>query len=90
METYVILLEFTDKGREQVGDLSAGREAFEDLIGDSDVELHEVLLTMGRFDGVAIVEAADADTLADVLLEYAEQGVARTETLRAFPAEEYL
>lgn len=90
MPTYVVLVELTEGGRERLDELSVGNDAFAELAGDRDVELRDVFLTMGRFDAVAIVEAPDGETLADVLVDYAGRGIAKTETMQAFPAEDFL
>ncbi len=52
------------------------------------VTLQTILWTQGRYDLVAVFEAPDEETVAAAMLGLAAQGNLRTETLRAFTAEE--
>ena len=52
-------------------------------------ELRGASVTMGRYDGVAIVEAPDDATIAKLALATAMQGTFQTETLRAFTESEF-
>jgi uncharacterized protein with GYD domain len=47
-----------------------------------------LLWTQGRYDLVGIIEAPDEETAAAVGLRAGMQGAVRTETLRAYDAEE--
>jgi uncharacterized protein with GYD domain len=89
METYIILGNFTQEGASNVKDsptrIEAARKAVE-AAGGKFLSWH---LTMGRYDFVAITEAADAKVAAAVLLAIGAQGNTRTETLRAFTEEEF-
>ena len=44
---------------------------------------------MGRYDAMYIVEAANDETAAATMLAVGAGGNVRTETLKAFPEEEY-
>jgi uncharacterized protein with GYD domain len=46
-------------------------------------------MTTGRYDMIAIIEAADDVTFAKALLANASQGSFTTETCRAFTEDEY-
>ena len=46
-------------------------------------------LTMSRYDMVAIVEAPSDEAIASVVLSLGSGGATRTETIRAFPWEQY-
>jgi len=46
-------------------------------------------LTMGRYDMILIVDAPNAETTAKIILQITSQGSVSTETLPAFPEEEY-
>jgi uncharacterized protein with GYD domain len=52
------------------------------------VKLETTVWTMGRYDIVAFIEAPDDETLSAALLRLAGTGNLRTETMRAFTAEE--
>ena len=52
-------------------------------------EMKSVYLTLGRHDMVAVLEAPDDAAYAKVMLVLGSKGGVRTETLRAFPEDEY-
>ncbi len=89
MPTYIVLLHFTQKGVETIKDgpkrLDAAKQAFR-AVG---AELKAYYLTMGRYDGIGIVEAPNDETIARIALGAASAGTIRTETLRAFTEDEY-
>jgi len=89
MATYLSFIKYTQKGAENIrqspGRLDAAREVFQRL----GVELKAFYLTMGRYDIVTVVEAPDDATAAKALLAVASGGSISTETVRAFPEQEY-
>jgi uncharacterized protein with GYD domain len=90
MATYVVLINLTQKGIEEIKEspsrLEAAKAAFKMMGG----ELKEFYLTMGRYDMVVIAEGTDDETAAKLALMIGAGGAIRTETLRAFPEDEYL
>jgi uncharacterized protein with GYD domain len=46
--------------------------------------------TLGRYDFVNVVEAADERTIARISLELGSRGTARYETLAAIPVDEFI
>lgn len=89
MPTYISLLQFTQKGIENIKEgparLDAARKLFRELGG----ELRTFYLTLGRYDAVAIFEAPDAEAVARGALASGSKGNVRTETFRAFTEDEY-
>ncbi len=89
MATYVILVNWTQKGIENVKEspkrLEAAKAAFKAAGG----EIKEFYLTMGRYDMVVLAEGPDDETAAKLALAIGSTGSIRTETLRAFPEAEY-
>lgn len=89
MPTYIALLKWTQQGISKVKDspsrLTAGREAFK----KAGIEMKDVYLTMGRYDLVCVLEAPDDETLAKGVLTLGSQGNVSTETLKAFPEDQY-
>ena len=89
MATFIILTNWTQKGIENVKDsptrLDAAKNAFKAAGG----ELKEFYLVTGRYDMVVVAEAPDAETAAKLALTIGAGGAVRTETLRAFPEDEY-
>jgi uncharacterized protein with GYD domain len=91
MPTYIGLLRYTSEGIKGIkGRFAQGnpndraREAARAL----GCELKAAYVTMGRYDGVAIVEAPDDETMAKLALLTGMQGTWSTETLRAFSESE--
>lgn len=89
MPTYIALLNWTSQGVSKISAspkrLDAGRKAFKKL----GVEIKDTYLTMGRHDLVCVIEAPDDETYAKAILSLAKQGNVSTETLKAFPEDEY-
>ena len=87
MATYVILCRFTQQG---IADIKHAPERFRanaERARQAGVEVKGVYLTLGEYDQVLIVEAADDETMATGLLMLGQQGNLRTTALRAFDAE---
>jgi uncharacterized protein with GYD domain len=89
MATYIVLVNFTQKGvgdiKESPARLEAAKGAFKDMGG----ELKAFYSVLGRYDSVVIAEAPDDETAAKLALAIGSQGNIRTETLRAFTEDEY-
>jgi uncharacterized protein with GYD domain len=84
MTTYVVLVNWTDKGIVNVRDtekrLAGGVKAAKDF----GVKLKEAYWTLGGYDMVSIMEAPDDESLSAHLLHVCSEGFIRTTTLRAF------
>jgi uncharacterized protein with GYD domain len=88
METYVILFRYTEQGMSDMKntpDRVAAARAATEAAGGKWVGWY---MTMGQYDGVVIVQAPNATVAAAVLVATGMQGNVRTETMRAFTAEE--
>jgi uncharacterized protein with GYD domain len=89
METYISLVSYTGEGVQHIEEspdrLDAAREVVESMGG----ELTHFFLTMGRYDAVAIMAMPDAETATQAGITISGGGAVRTETLRAFPEDEY-
>ena len=89
MATYVLLMRYTPRGAEHITDspdrIDAARKTFKTMGGT----LKQWYLTSGRYDGVALVEAPDEETLARAVLALNALGNVRTETMRAFDEREF-
>jgi uncharacterized protein with GYD domain len=88
MPTYVTLMKWTEQGvktaRETVNRGEQARQAIEGMGG----RLHTTLWVQGAYDVVAIAEWPDEDSAMAFLLATGMQGNLRTETMRAFTAED--
>ena len=86
MAYYVLLLNFTDQGVRTVRDTTKRADAFKAMAEKSGAKVHTLLWTLGQYDVVGIVEAADDLAATALCLSAAEMGNVKTQTLRAFDA----
>ena len=89
MPTYIVLSKWTNQGMQTIKNspsrLDAGRTAFEKV----GVKMKDFYMVMGQYDMVIVVDAPDDATLAKAALALASTGNIQTETMRAFPEDEY-
>ena len=89
MPTYMTLINYTQKGVENIKDspnrLDVGRELFKSM----GAELKSFYLAMGRYDAVVIGEGPDDETVIKLAMTLGAAGAIRTETLRVFTEDEY-
>lgn len=89
MPTYITLINWTQKGIENVKEspnrLDMAKKAFQ----AAGAEVKEFYLAMGRYDMVLVGEAPDDETAAKLALTVGSTGAIRTETLRVFTEDEY-
>jgi uncharacterized protein with GYD domain len=88
MAHYVLLTDFTDQGAKAVKDTVKRADAFRQMAEKSGVKVHALFWTLGQHDVVAIAEASDDAAATALSLSIASLGNVRTQTLRAFDAEE--
>jgi uncharacterized protein with GYD domain len=89
MPTYITLLHWTEQGIQNVKESPARLDQAREAIKSAGGELHAFYLTMGQYDAVAISEVPSDEGYAGILLAIGSAGAVRTETLRAFPEEDY-
>ena len=89
MATYVTLINYTQKGAENMKESPARLEAAKQLFNSMGAELKAFYLTMGRYDAMVISEGPDDETATKLAMTIGSLGAVRTETLRAFTEEEY-
>jgi uncharacterized protein with GYD domain len=88
MATFITLVNLTEQG---VRDFKASpdrAEKFKAAAQKAGVTVKEVYWTMGRYDAVMILEAADDKTTAAALVGLVSLGNVKTQTMRAFTATE--
>jgi uncharacterized protein with GYD domain len=89
MQTYVALVNWTQKGIQEFGESPSRVEKAKAAIASAGGEMKFFCLTLGRYDMMAVIEAPDDATYAKVMLVLGSKGGVRTETLRAFPEDEF-
>ena len=89
MATYIMMIGLTQEGMQKIEESADRLEATKKTCRDLGAEIKEFFMTMGRYDGVFLLEAPDDETVAKIALTIGSRGAIRTETLRAFTEEEY-
>jgi uncharacterized protein with GYD domain len=89
MPTYITLLRYTQQGVETMKQSPTRLEAAKQSVHQLGGEIKAFYLVMGQYDAVLISEAPDDETATKFALATAARGFVRTETLRAYPEEEY-
>ncbi len=89
MPTFMTFANWTDQGIRNVKESPARAEAAKELLRSLGGEVKQFYLLTGRYDIVVISEAPDGDVLVKFALAIGSLGNVRTETVRAFPEDEF-
>ena len=89
MATYIILINYTQKGIESIKESPARLDAAKQAFKAMGAEMKQFYLVTGRYDIVVVAEAPDDATVAKIALAMGSKGAIRTETFRAFTEGEY-
>ena len=89
MNTYILLVNFTQQGIQTIKDSPKRLEATKKAIEAAGGAYKGWYLTFGQYDAVFICEAPNDEAVARLLLATAGLGNVRTQTLRAFNEQEY-
>ena len=84
MAKYVTLLQFTDQGIRNVKDTMKRSEAATAEAEKMGIKITDVFWTMGAYDVVVLLEAADDETISAFALKIGSLGNSKTHTMRAF------
>ena len=88
MITYVVLVNFTDQGIRNAKDTLKRADAFKEMAKKFGVTVREMFWTQGLHDIVVITEAPDEASGTALNMSLCALGNVRTQTLRAFSANE--
>ncbi|MGH7407918.1 MAG: GYD domain-containing protein [Candidatus Methylomirabilales bacterium] len=88
MAFFVTLIKFTEQGIKGVSQTTKRAEAFREMAKKMGVTVKDIYWTLGRYDAVAVFEAPDDETATRLMLSVGSLGNVRTETLRAYNAQE--
>ncbi|HEX2013242.1 MAG TPA: GYD domain-containing protein [Roseateles sp.] len=86
MVTYIGLMNFTDKGLQDIKGTTQRAAAAREMAGKFGVNMREIFWTLGECDIVCVLEAQDEQALTAFSLSIAKQGNVRSKSLRAFTA----
>jgi uncharacterized protein with GYD domain len=88
MPTYIGLVKLTEQGMRNVKETTQRAKNFRQMAELAGLKVRELLWTMGRYDLVLVVDAPDDKTMSRVALRLGMLGNAKTETLKAFSAQD--
>jgi len=88
MATFITLGSFTDQGVRAIQDTVQRAEALRAKAKKLGATVKDVFWTLGSIDTVTIVEAPDEATVTALWMSVGAMGNIRTQTLRAFTADE--
>ena len=88
MATFISTVNFTDRGARAIKDTRARAEAFRKSAGALGIEIRDIFWTLGSADGLIVFEAPDEEAATALMLQLATAGTVRTQTARAFNAQE--
>jgi len=88
MATYIILGNFTDQGIRNVKDTIKRADAVKESARKFGVNMKEICWTMGPYDMIVTVEAADDASVSAFALAVGAAGNIRGQTLRAYSRDE--
>jgi uncharacterized protein with GYD domain len=86
--TYIALVNFTDQGVRHIRHTTERAKALIHAAANFGVRIKDLYWTMGAFDAVFTAEAPDDETITAFAMSMGSLGNIRTQTLRAFSADE--
>jgi uncharacterized protein with GYD domain len=89
MSTYIVLINFTQQGLQNVHESPHRAAAFKAAAKKIGVKVREVFWTLGSYDGVLIFEAESDKAATSATLALSSLGNVHTQTLRTFTAPEF-
>ena len=89
MATYIVLINFTEQGIRNIKDSPRRAAAATELARDFGIEIRDIFWTLGAFDGAVLMEAPNDQAVTSLALKLSSLGNVRTQTLRAFRANEF-
>ena len=88
MQTYILLVNFTDQGRRNIKETIGRADAFEAMAKKSGATIKVLCWTIGRYDVIAVFEAPDDESATALAFSASSLGNVRSEILRGFSFEE--
>lgn len=88
MTRYIVLASFTDQGIRTVKDTTKRATAVKEMATQFGVKVTDMVWTVGQYDIVLTLEAQDDNAFMAFGLSVGALGNVRTQTLRAFTADE--
>jgi uncharacterized protein with GYD domain len=88
MPTYIALVNFTDQGMRYIRQTTERAKGLMSAASKMGVTIKDVYWTMGPFDALFTADAPDDETMTILAISLGSLGNVRTQTMRAFTADE--
>ena len=88
MPTFVTTIKYTDTGAANIAETVKRSEAFIAEAKAMGVTVRECFWTLGPTDGLLLFDAPDEETATAAMLHLAARGAVKTQTCRAYRADE--
>jgi len=88
MATYIALVHFTDQGIRNIKQTTERAKALSAAAAKLGVKVKDTYWTMGAYDVVLVAEAPNDEAITALALTVGALGNIRTQTMRAYSAEE--
>jgi uncharacterized protein with GYD domain len=88
MPTYIVLGNFTEQGIRAVKDTTKRASAVKESAKKFGATVKSLYWTLGRYDVVTVIDAPDDESAAALLFSIGSLGNVRTQSLKAFEADE--
>ena len=89
MPRYISLLRFTEKGAREIKNSTARALEFDKAAEKAGVRVEAQYWMFGAYDGLLMLSSDTAEAALRCLAELTAAGNVRTETMRAFDAQEF-
>jgi uncharacterized protein with GYD domain len=88
MATYVVLVNFTEQGIRHIRQTTERAKQLVNAAANLGITIKDIYWTMGAYDAVFTADGPDDDTMTALAVSMGAIGNIRTQTMRAFSADE--
>ena len=88
MGTFITLIHDTDRSVQSIKETIERAESFKHMAMEMGVTVREIYWTQGQYDGVAILDAPDGESVSALMIKLSVSGNVRTQTFMAYTIEE--
>ena len=88
MATYVVLVNFTEQGIRHIKQTTERAKQLVNAAANLGITIKDIYWTMGAYDAVFTADGPDDDTMTALAVSMGSIGNIRTQTMRAFSADE--
>ncbi len=88
MPTYIVLVNFTDQGIRNVKQTTERAKVLNAAAAKLGIKIKDTYWTLGTYDAVLLADAPDDDAVTALALSAGSLGNIRTQTMRAYSADE--